>query len=211
MVLQVILYRIPWLAIAAFSFLLFYVCLFYWTFAPDVNFLLVKQNLVSDPAWRTVFYFHVFAGMLVVFTGPLQFLGWLRRNYLKVHRAMGKIYISAVLFIGAPTGLYMAFFAEGGMWAGAGFMLMSMAWFYTTWKAFTAIKNRNITAHVQWMVRSYAMSFSAVTLRILVPVLSLGLEWQHNFVVCLTAWISWMLNLAIAEILIQRKSKLLNL
>lgn len=185
------------------SFLLFSITFMYWNFKPDVNFLLTKPDLVSDPLWRTTFYIHIFGGMLAIISGPFQFIKALRRKNLNLHRLIGKMYVSSILFIAAPTGLYMAFYANGGFYSTLGFLLMSVLWFYTTWMALVTIKKKQIQQHVNWMVRSYAMTFAAVTLRLWVPFLSLVVDMEHLQVIIITAWISWLFNLVAAELLIK--------
>ncbi|MBA3664256.1 MAG: DUF2306 domain-containing protein [Bacteroidetes bacterium] len=191
------------------SLLLFAITFMYWNFRPDVNFLLTKQDLVSHPIWRTAFYIHIFGGMLAIALGPFQFVKAFRKRNLNFHRLTGKIYIGAILFIAAPTGLYMAFYANGGFYSTLGFLLMSVLWFYTTYMALHTIKKKQIQNHSNWMVRSYAMTFAAVTLRLWVPFLSLLAEMEHLKVIVVTAWISWLFNLIAAELIIKMNLKTL--
>ena len=96
----------------------------------------------------------------------------------------------------------MAFYANGGFYAGFGFIIMGMLWFYTTYMAFYKIIKKDVKAHIKWMIRSFSLSLAAVTLRLLVPILSLTFDMEHEFVVVITAWLSWIINLIIAECLI---------
>jgi uncharacterized membrane protein len=191
------------MVMTGFSILLFTITFMYWNFRPDVNFLLTKQDLVGDPIWRSAFYMHIFGGMLAIILGPVQFVKYVRRKNLNLHRALGKTYVTAILFIAAPTGLYMAFYANGGFYASLGFILMSSLWLYTTFMAVHTIRKSLIQEHIKWMVRSYAMTFAAVTLRLWVPFLSLVIEMEHLKVVVITAWISWLFNLVAAECIIK--------
>jgi uncharacterized membrane protein len=186
-----------------FSFLLFGITFMYWNFKPDVNFLLTKQDLVDHPIWRPAFYIHIFGGMLAIVLGPLNFIKYIRRKNLNLHRVLGKTYAGAILFIAAPTGLYMAFYANGGILSSIGFILMSILWFYTTFMAVNTIRKKQVNEHVKWMVRSYAMTFAAVTLRLWVPFLSLVAEMDHLKVIIITAWISWLFNLMAAEFILK--------
>ena len=195
--------QISWLTMTLLALVLFCSTALYWSFRTDINFLLVKQHLIEHPIWIPVFYTHLVGGMLSIILGPFQFLKRFRAKYIKWHRDLGKVYVMGVLLIGAPTGLYMAFFAEGGLLSTLGFIMMSIVWFYTTYKAVSEVRKGNIQAHKQWMVRSYAMTFSAVTLRLLVPLFSLGLGMDQLSTVISTAWISWALNLIIAELIIR--------
>lgn len=191
--------NIGWIIMAALSVFLFAITIEYLSFAPDVNFLLVKQDIVNHTLWRPTFYFHVISGMLVILIGPFQFLPILRKKYLNLHRWIGKIYVFGILFIAAPTGLIMAFFAEGGLWSTLAFSVMSILWFVTTLMALIKIKQRDIEGHRIWMMRSFALSFAAVTLRLLVPFFSLFIIDNEDLITISTAWLSWLLNLFVVE------------
>ncbi|MEX1001448.1 MAG: DUF2306 domain-containing protein [Crocinitomicaceae bacterium] len=196
-----------------FASFLFAITAQYLSFRPDINFLLVKQDLIFDSIWRPTFYIHVISGMLVILIGPFQFLQKLRTKYLSFHKKLGKIYVYAILLFAAPTGLIMAFYAEGGWWSTLAFLIMSILWFITTLLAVIRIKNRDIIGHQKWMYRSYALSFAAVTLRILVPFLSLYTNFSEDVVTISTAWLSWIINLFFVEWIIYykfRTTKLLN-
>jgi hypothetical protein len=54
-----------------------------------------------------------------------------------------------------------------------------------------------------WMVRSYALTFSAVTLRAWVPILSLGFNVDHDYTVIITAWLNWIPNVIVGELLLK--------
>jgi len=191
-----------WSVVAFLALFLFYITIPYWSFRPDINFLLEKEAVVNYMPWRAAFYIHILGGCLAIALGPFQFLKYIRKNFVKAHRLMGKIYVSSILFIAAPTGLYMALFAEGGWLSSIGFTLMAVLWFYTTWVAYRKIRERDFVAHRQWMIRSYAVTFSAVTLRLWVPCLSMLTEVGHETIIVLTSWISWFFNLLFAEFFI---------
>lgn len=83
-----ILYRIPWFVPMLFSLYLILICVNYFSFKPDINFLLVKQNLVNYIPWRSAFYVHVFAGILVMATGIF------RARFYAAYRGLAKKYSS---------------------------------------------------------------------------------------------------------------------
>lgn len=182
--------------------MLFGITTIYLNFKPDVNFLLTKQVLVHHPIWITIFYIHIISAMIVIFIGPFQFIKSLRQKFMSLHRSLGKTYVFLILGLAAPSGIYMAFYANGGFYAGFGFFIMGILWFYTTYMAFYKIIKKDVKAHIKWMIRSFALSLAAVTLRLLVPILSMAFDMDHEFVVIITAWLSWMINLIIAECII---------
>lgn len=201
------IYKIPFAFMSGLSMLLFATTMVYWNFRPDVNFLLTKQDVVFNPVWRTMFYFHLAGGMLAIGLGPLQFINKLRINSPSIHRYVGKIYVFAVLFLGSTTGLFMSFYANGGQLASVGFVIMSVLWFYTTFMGLQTIRKGQADKHRWWMIRSYALTFSAVTLRLWVPILSFYSNLEPLTIAILTAWISWLGNLTFVEIWISIKSK----
>src|SRR5687768_1190773 len=124
--------NILWFGMVALAAFLFAITMEYLSFRSDVNFLLEKQDIVFDPLWRPTFYFHIVSGMFVLLIGPFQFVESFRIKNLELHRLLGKLYIYGILFIAAPTGLIMAFYAEGGTPSAIAFGAMSIAWFVTT-------------------------------------------------------------------------------
>jgi hypothetical protein len=111
-----------------------------------------------------------------------------------------------VLVIGAPTGLYMSFFAKGGLAEKGLFMFMAISWFYFTVKGLVTVLQNNIKQHKVWMIRSYTMALTAVTFRVYYIILYLlDIELTKNYEVSL--WMSVIGNLAIAELIILYRSK----
>lgn len=200
---------ILWLLPALLAFVLFAITAQYLSLRTDINFLIEKVELIDNPFWMSLFYIHVVSSMLVIFVAPLQFLKSLRKSNIKWHRLFGKLYVGSILRLAAPSGFLMAFYAEGGWWSTVGFSLLSMFWFFSTLKAFIAIKNRNVDLHEIWMIRSYAFTMAAVTLRLLVPIFSTFIS-NHELIYIMTAWMSWLINLTIAEgmIIVREKKKL---
>ena len=143
-------------------------------FRTEIGFLLAKREFVRDNVWMTAFYCHVTSCTLCLFVAPFQFVGYIRKHYTAWHHLAGKIYIASILFLGAPSGFYMALFANGGFGSQLGFSVLSILWIVSTYSAYCAIRNRDWVAHRAWMVRSYAFTFSAVTLRVLMPLLTMG-------------------------------------
>lgn len=193
-----------WILIASLCMYLAYTTMLYFSFRDDINFLQVKPDVVHNFAWRTSFYIHITGGTLALITAPFQLIPSLRKKYINVHRKLGKIYVAAILFIGAPAGFYMAFFANGGMPASAGFIILSLLWAYTTYKGLYHMRKGEIAAHRRWMLRSFALTFAAVTLRLWVPVLSYGFHLPPEVTIVSTAWLSWVPNILVAELIINK-------
>lgn len=163
-----------------------------------------SDTLLRSSIYLAAFYTHIFLGGLALLTGFSQFYKTLRRKRPTLHRALGKIYVIAVLLSGL-AGLGIAFFATGGIIPSLGFAGLALLWLYTTSKAYTSIKKTDIDAHQRWMIRSYALCFAAVTLRLYLPLFTgiLNIEFilSYKFI----AWLCWVPNIIVAEIFIIRK------
>ncbi len=205
--LQSVLMKSGWAVLTLASIFLFAITASYFSFCSDCNFLLKKPEVVFNPFWRTAFYIHITGGMLALATGPLQFVKAFRKRYLKAHRMLGKIYLASILVLAGPSGQFMAFYAEGSWVSTLGFLVMALLWLFTTWRAYTSIRVRDIAAHRDWMVRSFALTLAAVTLRIWVPAASYYLHIPADWVIESSAWVSWIPNLIVAELLIRFLAK----
>jgi uncharacterized membrane protein (DUF2068 family) len=120
---------------------------------------------------------------------------------------LGKIYVISVLLSGI-AGLGIAYFATGGMITATGFAGLALFWLYTTIIAYVAIRKKEINNHQRWMIRSYALCFAAVSLRIYLPLFIGGFGMEFLEAYKIIAWLCWVPNLLIAEFFIVRKLKL---
>jgi uncharacterized membrane protein len=105
---------------------------------------------------------HILGGIIALLVGPLQFWSRFRQRHLKFHRVLGRIYVIAV-FIGAFTGIALSA-GRPGM---PGTSVQAAAWVICTTAASVTARRRQITQHRQWMVRSYAVTFTFVSSRVL--------------------------------------------
>ena len=157
------------------------------------------------PAMKVVFanhhvaiYVHVFASLFALITGPFQFSARLRKRHLRVHRWSGRGYLTIGVLIGGLSGLYMAQFAFGGLPSRAGFTLLALCWLVTGLLGYLAVRRGDIDGHRRWMVRNFALTFAAVTLRIdLGLFFAAGLQFQDFYP--WVAWLCWVPNLLVAE------------
>jgi len=195
-----------WVPVAGFSLLLVYNTLPYFSFSKDFSFIQERNFLFQSNLYNTSFYIHIFAGMLCITTAVIQFSRYILKKTKAIHRWSGKIYVFVVLFLAAPTGLYMSFFAKGSFWERALFMFMAIFWFITTFYGLTAIHKKNILSHKIWMMRSYGMAMTAVTFRVYHIVFYL-VGWGHLENYEISLWISVVGNMLFAEYFIYWKSK----
>ncbi|MFE1317902.1 DUF2306 domain-containing protein [Kitasatospora phosalacinea] len=145
---------------------------------------------------------HVGGGVVALSLGPLQFLPGLRARRPALHRWTGRTYVLATAALGvgglliAPHGLYPPF-------SPLGFVLLDVLTLTTTALGVQHARRGRTAAHRRWMVRSYALMFTAVTFRLWLFLLTpTGLP--ASVVYTSGAWASWIVNLAVAERLLRR-------
>jgi len=195
-----------WLPVIYFSLLLIYNTIPYFSFNNDFSFIQERAVLFLQPAYKASFYVHIFAGMFCIGTSLLQFSSNILKKRKAIHVWSGRIYVAVVLLLGAPTGMYMSFFAKGSGAERGLFMFMAIAWFFFTLKGLTAILQKQVLAHKVWMIRSYTMALTAVTFRVYYLILYLlDVELTKNYETSL--WMSVVGNLLIAELLILLQTK----
>lgn len=202
--LQAVLNFSTFVIILYTSYLLILLSLPYIHFERDVEFLETKQLIYHIKLWRYSFYTHVFFSPIVIISGLFQFNRWLITNRPKIHRAFGYVYVVSVLLISAPSALVMSFYANGGRIAQISFVALTICWILCTWIAFQKAKKGNYTSHVKWMLRSYALTLSAVTLRFyayLFDVFNVNLPPRETYI--LISYISWIPNLLLVQLLIR--------
>ncbi|KGL64218.1 conserved hypothetical membrane protein [Polaribacter sp. Hel1_85] len=151
-----------------------------------------------------MFYTHIIFGGIALLIGWLQFNKKLRLKNISFHKKVGKIYVISAL-LSSFSGFYMGYFATGGIIAKSGFMTLAIVWFLTTFFGFTTIKNGNVIKHQKLMIYSYAVCFSAVTLRIYLPLLSPLLGGLPAYK--LIAWLCWVPNTITAYLIIKYQFK----
>ena len=172
----------------------------------DIGFLAVKQDVIHLHYWRVAFYVHVFSSVGLLFIGAAQFSQAIRRRFMKVHILFGRAYVVIILGIAGPTGFVLAIHALGGPWSQAGFLALAILWIVFTFLAYRHALRRDIRRHREHMLRSYALTLNAITVRLLgylavaFPVVSQIDSYRIG------SWLAWIINLACAELLIRSKA-----
>lgn len=161
-------------------------------------------QLLSSTVWYTSFYTHITMGGLALLVGWAQFGKKWRDKHLRLHRNLGKIYvISAIL--SALSGIYIGFYANGGIISASGFVGLGVVWFFTTFRAYTSIKAGDVMTHQKMMIYSYAVCFAAVTLRLWLPLLGVILG-NFGLAYIIVAWLCWVPNMWVAHRLVSKVS-----
>lgn len=163
---------------------------------------------------KGLFLPHIAGGIVAMLLGLVQFIGRVRDSRPRIHRAVGYVYVAAVMLAGI-TGLPLSFLTIEGLPAPmrpqfypvtGGFLSLSIAWTFVSGMALYRARQYRYDEHRKWMTRSYSLTFSAVTVRLAAPVLLLV---TGDIVFTVNgAILSWPLNLLVAEALIRRRRTL---
>jgi uncharacterized membrane protein len=170
----------------------------------DIDFLLSKQSIIHLKHYRWSFYLHIFSSLLILAAGLTQFSSYILQRSSFIHRWIGKIYTFGILMISAPAAFVMSFYANGGWIAKPSFLLLSLLWWYTTWQGYQAIRRKAVQEHGIWMLRSYALTFSAITLRLMQAGFAAYTDLDLDTTYQIVSWASWIINLLIAEFIIKQ-------
>lgn len=174
----------------------------------DFGLLMNKSNeLLASVLWKTTFYGHISFGGLALLVGWSQFVKKWRTQHLKLHRNIGKVYVVSALISGL-CGVYLGFFATGGLVSSLGFIGLGVIWLFTTARAYIAVKNKDLSLHQGMMIYSYAACFAAVTLRIWLPFLTIVFG-EFLLAYKIVAWLCWVPNMVFAYFWVKRKGLIL--
>lgn len=140
---------------------------------------------------------HALSAALALLAGPLQFIAALRRRRPGLHRWLGRVYLTAVA-LGTLSAVPLALPAETGVLASAGFLCLALLWGASAVEGLRHARARRFALHRAWMIRGYALTAAAITLRIYLGTSQgLGLPMDASYPVI--AWLCWVPNLLLAE------------
>ncbi len=181
------------------------------------NFNNATARYTTESTLRYVGLFvHAFAGGLALLIGPFQFLDGFRKRRPIVHRWMGRLYLVSIL-IGGLSAFIIAPGMISGLVGEVGLLSLAVLWLWTGWNAYSSIRKGDIKSHREWMIRSFALTFAAATLRLWLGILIatqvpfLQTKYAGDFDALfveayrVVMWLCWVPNIIIAEMMIQRR------
>lgn len=210
------------IGLSLLAFLGYYMLLItleYFPIDSKVGFLRIKQWVfrkypgTESNTWFVFFYIHVASSMFVLLAGFTQFFKYFYKN--KIHQYMGILYVCITLLLSAPSGFVMGIYANGGIWSQVSFIALSILWWGTTFMGYRLARKKKYDIHRKWMIISYALALSALTLRAWKFGITNWTDWQMKpmDLYRLVAWIGWVPNfiVAILIILLTKKKKYENI
>jgi uncharacterized membrane protein len=155
---------------------------------------------------RSAFYLHIGFGGLALLLSPFQFATRLRTRAPRVHRAIGRTILVSIAIAGVG-GLILAPHNLAGPVGTVGFGLLAVLWVAFAATAFRAIRRGDVDTHRRWMIRTFALTYAAVTLRLWLFVLMViqtdlaGVDPQTAFerAYLIVPFLAWVPNLLVAE------------
>jgi hypothetical protein len=167
------------------------------------SFLLDPQH----PVWKHYETFkwwllpHGLVGACALILVPLQFSDRLRARHAKVHRGIGRIYVTAALIL-APLGAYIQF-TEEPLGASRSFTIAALVdatlLMTTTGIGLIFALKRMIPQHRQWMTRSYAVSLTFLEIRFILGVT--GLDAPPSFAITeIVVWSCVALSVLVGDL-----------
>jgi uncharacterized membrane protein len=188
-----------WLVMTILASYIAYVSFRYFILSPDEAAGPPLAKRFAE--YITPLLFHAGGGIIALCLGPWGFWAAFRNKYPLLHRWMGRIYLLSVL-IGGIAGLYLAVTALGALPTRIGFSMLGALWLTTGVMAYLRIRKGDVQMHRVWMIRNYALTFSAVMLRLWLPLFfMLGYEFPEAYTT--VAWLCWVPNLLVAELIIR--------
>ena len=176
------------------------IAIFSYRYVVKIGF--VPPNVVANLFFNPWIMVHAGAASTALLLGPLQFLAVVRRRWPRFHRWIGWTYVISCL-VGGASGLVLASGVSTGIIARLGFGALGILWLGATAKALLMARARDFPEHRRWMIRSFALTFSAVTLRLYIPIsLVLGLDFITAYRAI--AWLAWVPNALMAEWYLRR-------
>jgi len=146
---------------------------------------------------HTAFTMHAVFASIALLVGPWQFLPSIFSRRRRLHRLLGWIYVSTVALAWLAS-LPLALHAHTGATASAGFQALGVVWLTCTLLGFLDARAGRIVEHRRWMIRSYALTTAAITLRLYVggsDLLHIPLGQSYPYI----AWLCWIPNAVVGQ------------
>jgi uncharacterized membrane protein len=191
--------------LAFFTYLMVRITLPYFSLNDNTGFLALKQGVISNHVWKSAFYIHVFSSCFLLLAGFTQFSPNILNTRKSVHRNIGKLYVIILLFVSGPAGFIMSLYANGGIYSRIGFTLLSILWILFTALAWYYVLKKDFQRHRNFMVLSFSLTCSALTLRLWKYGLALTVHPAPMDMYRVVAWLGWVPNLLLGLWIIKKK------
>jgi uncharacterized membrane protein len=163
---------------------------------------------VSIPGYYVSLVIHAVPAGLTLVIGPFQFVPRLRARFPRAHRIAGRVYLISVV-AASLAAAYSSAVTPSGFPLQVAFYMLIVAWLYTGAQAYRTIRRGRVRLHRIWMIRNYALTFAAVTLRVyqLIGIQLMGFMPSVTFpeIYTASAWAGLLGNVLVAEYFIVQR------
>ncbi|GIN72912.1 hypothetical protein J14TS2_33870 [Bacillus sp. J14TS2] len=183
----------------------------YLTLDPAKSRVAITSTTIQYPVLVT----HIALAFIALVAGFLQFVDRIRLKNPRLHRNIGRTYIVSVFISGLLA--FVLYFYDENFTKALAFLVLAIAWLFTTLKAYRKAIQRHYDEHRKWMIRSFALTLVAVSARILVPVILFSYVIFHGFTLPggrmqmieealkVNIWVGLILNITIVEWIILKR------
>lgn len=162
-----------------------------------------SAQALNNPVGVPWLFIHVAGALTALVLGSWQFVPALRNGFGPPHRWVGRIYVVGCL-VGGTAGLVLAPGSSAGPIASVGFGSLAVLWIAANLLGWRAARQRRFADHRRWMIRSWALTLAAVTLRLYLPLVMIldlpFLPWYRAI-----SFLAWVPNLIAAEFWLRRR------
>jgi hypothetical protein len=169
------------------------------------------SNVANHPAHFPLVFVHMFTGTIMLFIGAANLYVGATRRHSQHHKLLGYLYLTGGT-VGAATALVLAlagphnrsnpdFTIDLSATSDVGFALASLAsaWLAAAAMGYRAARNRRFDSHRAWMIRSYVLTWSFVSCRLIGKVPALANIGDGAAII----WLSWIVPLFVCEMALQ--------
>ena len=129
---------------------------------PAWNAVLPRLYEPSTPAATVAIGLHFFAGGVILLLGCVQLIGPLRERHPAVHRALGRVYVTASLLAGlGGLAFILAKGTVGGTVMNLGFGLYGVLMTVCAVQTYRHARARRIEVHRAWALRLFALAIGS--------------------------------------------------
>lgn len=173
-----------------------------------------RIDVQTDLMW-TALVVHVPSAATAMILGALQLVPRIRERR-HVHRRIGRAFLVVGTLAFVVTGIPLALTTPSGDLTRFGVLVPALLWPVVAVAGFRAIRHRDVVRHREWMIRLYALTFFALTARLVTPLLLLAQVpvMQRRYAgdvpsaveasIPYGQWLGWIIDLAVAEWIIRR-------
>jgi uncharacterized membrane protein len=148
---------------------------------------------------------HVVPGLALVVIIPFQFSRTFRTRHLRAHRWMGRVSLALALVIGV-SGFALLRNPVGGATEVSAILVFDTVFLISLAKAYLHIRNKQVAAHREWMIRAMSVAVGVATVRPIMGVFFASMKvtglTPHDFF-GIAFWIGFGLTWAAGEMWIR--------